>query len=56
MSAAAVPWLCTVGPVIDIPGRWVCVPDGAEELTGTGADEDEALESMAEHYETQVLH
>lgn len=56
MSAAAVPWPCTVGPVIDMPGRWVCVPDGAEELTGTGSDEDEALDAMCDMIDAATHH
>jgi hypothetical protein len=56
MSAAAVPWPCTVAEVDDMPGRWVCVPDGAEELAGAGCDEDEATDDMCDRIEAATVH
>lgn len=56
MSRQVTTWTCTAAPVMDEPGRWVCVPDGAEELTGYGVDEDEATDEMLDRFDQATLH
>ncbi len=56
MTGQAVAWMCITAPVMDMPGRWVCVPDDAEELTGYGADEDEAIDQMIERHQAATVH
>lgn len=51
MSAQVVAWPCTAAPVMDTPGRWVCVPDDAEELTGFGGNDDEATDDMLDQFD-----
>lgn len=56
MSDQVVAWPCTAAQVMDMPGRWVCVPDGAEELTGYGVDEDDATDEMIDQIARAMHH